>query len=44
MWRAHGNPNPCTDLYEILHAHPRLSKEGFDAGLTPHPLPLVVGA
>jgi len=38
MWRANGNPNPCSDLDEILHAHPRLSKEGFDAGLIPHPL------
>jgi len=38
MWRANGNPNPCTDLDEILHAHPHLFKEGFYAGLTPHPL------
>jgi len=41
MWRANGNPNPCTDLDEILHAHSYLSKEGFDAGLTfipSHPL------
>jgi len=21
MWRANGNPNPCTDLDEILHTH-----------------------
>jgi len=26
MWRANGNPNPCTNLDEILHAHPHLSK------------------
>jgi len=35
MWRAYGNPNPCTDLDEILHAHPHLSKEGLSAGMTP---------
>jgi len=29
MWRANGNPNPSTDLNEILHTHPHLSKEGF---------------
>jgi len=29
MWRANGNPNPCTDLDEILNTHPYLSKEGF---------------
>jgi len=34
MWRANGNSNPCTDLDEIFQ-HPHLSKEGFDAGLTP---------
>jgi len=38
MWRAKGNPNPCTYLDEILHAHSYLSKEGFDAGLTLPPL------
>jgi len=43
MWRANGNPNPCTDLDETLHAHPYLSKEGFGAGLTP-PHPLAWGA
>jgi len=32
MWRANGNPNPYSDLDEILHTHPHLSKEGFDAG------------
>jgi len=39
MWRANGNPNPCTYLDEILHAHSYLSKAAFDAGLTPtsHP-------
>jgi len=37
MWRDNGNPNPCTDLDEILQAHPHLSKEGFGAGLTPEP-------
>jgi len=37
MWRANGNPNPCTDLDEILHAHPHVSKEGFCAGLTTTP-------
>jgi len=39
MWRANGNPNPCTNLDKNLHAHHHLSKEGFGAGLTPHPLP-----
>jgi len=29
-----GNANPFTDLYEILHTHPHMSKEGFGAGLT----------
>jgi len=43
MWRANGNPNPCTDLAEILHAHPHKSKEGFGTGLTPAPSPLVPG-
>jgi len=38
MW-ANGNPNPYTDLDEILHAHPHLSKEGFGSGLTPAPSP-----
>jgi len=37
MWRANGNLNPCTDLDEILPAYSYLSKEGFDAGLTPLP-------
>jgi len=39
MWRANGNPNPCTDLDEIFHAHPLLSKEGFGPGSTPAPSP-----
>jgi len=38
MWRANGNPIPCTDLDEILHTHFYLSKGGFDAGLNPDPL------
>jgi len=37
MWRANGNPNPCTDLDKNLHASPHLSKEGFVAVLTPAP-------
>jgi len=37
MWRANGNPNPCTNLDEILHAHSYLSKGGFAAGLSPPP-------
>jgi len=32
MWRANRSPNPCTDLDEILHIHPQLSKEGFGPG------------
>jgi len=39
MWRANGNPNPCTHLNEILHTHPHLSKEGFGTGLTLAPPP-----
>jgi len=39
MWRAHGNPNPYTDLNKILHAPPHPSKEGFGAVLTPATLP-----
>jgi len=44
MWRANGNPNPCTDLYKILHAHSYMSKEDFDAGLTTPLSPLGLGA
>jgi len=40
MWRANGNPNPCTDLKVILPTHPHLSKEGFGAGLTTAPSPV----
>jgi len=36
-WRANGNPNPCINHDEILHAYPHVSKEGFSAGLTPSP-------
>jgi len=43
MWRANGNPNPCTNLDEIFHTHPHLSKEGFGAGLTPAPSCLGLG-
>jgi len=43
MWRANGNPNPCTDLDEILHAPPHLSKEGFGPGLICTPSPLGPG-
>jgi len=35
MWGANGNPNPCTDLDEILHTDPHLSKGGFGPGLAP---------
>jgi len=37
IWRANGNPNPCSNLDEIFQAHPHLSKEGFGAGLTTAP-------
>jgi len=37
------NPNPCTDLDEILHAHPHLPKEGFGTCLTPASAPLGLG-
>jgi len=43
MWRANGIPNPYTDLDEIFHAHPNLSKEGFGPGLTPACSPLGPG-
>jgi len=33
MWGANGNPNPCTDLDEILHTHHHLFKKGFGLGL-----------
>jgi len=39
MWRANGNPNPCTDHDEILHAYSHMPKEDFGAGLTPAPSP-----
>jgi len=32
--RANENPNPSTDLVDILHTHPHLCKEGFGAVLT----------
>jgi len=45
MWRANRNPTPFTDLDNVLHPHPHLSKEGFGAVLTPAPLtPLGLGA
>jgi len=37
MWRSNGDPNPCTNRNEILHAYHHLSKEGFGIGLTPAP-------
>jgi len=37
QWRANGNPNPCTDPDEILHAYPHLSKEGFVRPPLPSP-------
>jgi len=43
MWKANGNPNPCTNLDEILHTNPHLSKKGFGTGLTPAPSPLGLG-
>jgi len=43
MWRANGNPHPCTDLDKILHEHPHLSKEGLGAGLTPAASPRAWG-
>jgi len=43
MWRADGNPTPCTDLDEILLTHLHLSKEGFGAGLIPAPTPSLPG-
>jgi len=39
MWMANGNPNLFTNLDEIFHAHPYLSKEGFGPDLTPAPSP-----
>jgi len=38
MWRANGNPNPCTNRDEILLAYPHLSKESFWCSFDPHPL------
>jgi len=35
---ANGNPNPCTDLDEILDTYPQLSMEGFGTGLNPSPI------
>jgi len=43
MWRANGNPNPCTDLGEILHAHPHLSQGRFWYRFDPRPSPLGPG-
>jgi len=36
--RAKGNPNPFTDLDEILHTHRHLSKEGV-CRFNPYPHP-----
>jgi len=33
-WRGNGNPNPYTDLDEILLTHPHVFKEGFGASIT----------
>jgi len=44
MWRANGNPNPCTYLDEIFYAHPHLSMEGFGAGFPQPPPPWAWGA
>jgi len=30
---TNGNPNPCTNLDEILHAYPHLFKKGLGEGL-----------
>jgi len=38
MWRANGNPNPCTDLDEILHTHPHLSPRKVLVQVWPPPL------
>jgi len=40
MWRTNGNPNPCNNPDEVMHANPHLSKEGFGTGLTPAPSPI----
>jgi len=37
MWRANGNPNPCTDLDEILHAYPPPIQGRFWYRFDPHP-------
>jgi len=42
MWRANGNPDPCTDLDEIFFTHPH--QGGFGAGLTLPPPPWAWGA
>jgi len=39
MWRAYANPYPCTNLDEILHAHPHLSQERFWFRFDPCPAP-----
>jgi len=44
MWRANGNPTPCTYLDEVLHAaHPHQFKKGFGASLSSAPSPLGQG-
>jgi len=35
LWRGNGNPQSCTNLDEILHAHFHLSKKGFGEVLIP---------
>jgi len=42
-WYVEALWNPCTDLDEILHSHPHLSKEVFGQGLTLAPSPLGLG-
>jgi len=38
VWRANGNPNPCTDVDEILYAHPPPVLEKFWCRFAPFPL------
>jgi len=43
MWRSNGNPNLCTNLDEILHAHPPAFQGRFWSRFDPAPSPLSLG-
>jgi len=43
MWRANGNPNPCTDLDEISDTHSPYVEGRFWCRFDPSPFPWAWG-